>query len=147
MKFSTRSRYGLRLMIELAVRAGSNRPILLKEISASQEISEKYLSKLVIPLKNSGLIISERGAKGGYLLARRAADISVYEIVSVLEGDLAPVDCLVVPEICGRSKACSAREVVWQELEEVIADFLKSKTLDILAGIEKNCRSVEMYYI
>lgn len=142
MKLSTRSRYGLQMMIELAVRADIGKPVLLKEISASQEISEKYLSKLAMYLKNSGLIISERGSKGGYRLGRKASAINVYEIVKVLEGDISIADG------GGRvNDRVHAARTLWLELDEAIKDFLTSKTLDILAGLEKDARSSGMYYI
>lgn len=146
MMLSTRSRYGLRLMIELAVRSDTCRPVLLKDIAASQEISEKYLSKLVIPLKSRGLVVSARGAKGGYNLARKAGDINVYEIVQALEGDILSGDG-------GENEGSPSKNVgrasgeLWRELDEVIHDFLTSKTLDILAGLERDARSTGMYYI
>lgn len=147
MKLSTRSRYGLRMMIELAVRADLGRPILLKEISAAQEISEKYLSKLVIPLKTRGLIVSERGAKGGYNLARKASDINVYEIVLALEGHINVVDCGSAGAECPRSiRGCVAKDL-WGQLDVVIKDFLMSKKLDVLADIESDARSAGMYHI
>lgn len=147
MKLSTRSRYGLRMMIELAVRADLGRPILLKEISAAQEISEKYLSKLVIPLKNMGLIVSERGAKGGYKLARNASDIDVYEIVLALEGHINVVDCGSSAVECPRgARGCVAKDL-WGQLDAVIKDFLISKKLDVLAGLESDVRSAGMYHI
>lgn len=146
MKLSTRSRYGLQMMIELAVRVDIGKPVLLKEISAAQEISEKYLSKLAMYLKNSGLIVSERGSKGGYRLGRKASSINVYEIVTVLEGDISVADGGGVGDERAGNRLHAAR-ALWLELDEVTKDFLTSKTLDVLAGLEKDARSTGMYYI
>ncbi len=137
MKFSTRSRYGLRFMIELATRSYCGRHILLREVSLSQDIPEKYLSKLVLPLKAAGLIISARGAKGGYILGKDAKDITAYDIIKVLESDIAPVDC-VNTQNCNRYKVCTAKDF-WSELNEVVINFLKSKNLKLLND--------NMYYI
>ncbi len=148
MKFSTRSRYGLRFMTELAAREGCGRPVFLKEISSAQGISEKYLSKLVIPLKAAGLVVSERGANGGYRLGRQAVDIAALDIVKALEGDIAPVDCVKPGEKCVRAGVCPAKDM-WMELDGVISGFLASKTLDVLAKKTIELREAEsgMYYI
>ena len=85
MRTSTRSRYGVRLMLELALSHGKG-PIFLKDIARRQEISDKYLSQIIIPLKSAGLVSSHRGAHGGYVLQREPARITIREIVEVLEG-------------------------------------------------------------
>lgn len=145
MKFSTRSRYGLRFMIELATRSDCGRPILLREVSLSQDIPEKYLSKIVLPLKTAGLIISARGAKGGYILGKDAKDITAYDIIKVLESDIAPVDCINTKN-CNRYKVCSAKDF-WSELNGVVIDFLKSKNLQNLSEENLKIQSDSMYYI
>src|SRR4030067_739218 len=101
MKLSTRSRYGVRLMLALGVKSNQG-PIFLKDIARSEEISEKYLSQIIIPLKAKGLVSTFRGAHGGYILARRASEIRLREIVEPLEGDLCLVDCVTLPEVCDR---------------------------------------------
>jgi Rrf2 family protein len=127
MKISTRSRYGLRLLMELAAHPGS-KPEFLNEIAQNQDISEKYLSKLVIPLRGAGLIQSERGAHGGYALAKPADSITLAQIVDALEGGLSMVDCACNPGSCDRSPACAARGV-WAGMEKAMRDYCDSLTL------------------
>ena len=92
MKLSTKGRYGLRAMIDLA-RYSEEEPVSISSIAARQDISERYLEQLVGLLKKAGLVRSIRGATGGYILARSAADISVGDILRALEGSLEPVKC------------------------------------------------------
>lgn len=130
MKLSTRTRYGVRLMVSLAAKFG-NGPVLLKDIAKEQEISEKYLSLIVIPLKASGLVQSTRGAHGGYTLARDPSQINVKEIVDVLEGETRLVDCVKDPAICSRVAACATRDM-WAAVEGKIAETLRAITLGFL---------------
>ncbi|MCJ7665158.1 MAG: Rrf2 family transcriptional regulator, partial [Actinobacteria bacterium] len=113
MKLSTRGRYGTRLMLELAQQFGKG-PVLLKDISESQDISLKYLGQLIIPLKIAGLIKSTRGSHGGYFLSRSPDMIKLYEVVGAVEGPIAFTECVESPDICYRSKTCAAREV-WEK--------------------------------
>lgn len=122
MKLSTRSRYGVRLMYELALRHGGG-PVILKDIANTQEISEKYLSKLIIPLKVAKLVRASRGSHGGYNLMRDPSEISIREIVEVLEGDLTTVDCVHNGASCTRSQACPIKEI-WHNLDKSVLDFL-----------------------
>ena len=103
MKLSTRSRYGTRLMFELARHYGQG-TILLKEICQRQGISEKYLSNLIVHLKGTGLVQSVRGAHGGYMLAKHPSQISIKHIVDVLEGNTTMVECVDNKNICKRIK-------------------------------------------
>lgn len=135
MKLSTRSRYGTRFMLDLALNQ-SNGPVLLKEISKRQEISEKYLSQLVIPLKSRGLINASRGAHGGYRLARTMQEITLKDIVEVMEGDLNLVECVNNPAVCSRVKNCSSR-CVWSELGSKISHTLAAVTLRDLVSRHK----------
>jgi Rrf2 family protein len=96
MKISTRARYGTRLMVALGAHYGQ-RPVFLKEIAKAEEISEKYLSQIIMPLKAAGLVNSFRGAHGGYVLSRTPAQISLKDIVGALEGDFNLVGCLGNP--------------------------------------------------
>jgi len=119
-------------MLELGLQHGRG-PTLLKEISRSQEISEKYLSQIILPLKAAGLVKSFRGAKGGYVLAREPAAISLREIVEVLEGTLTPVDCVAQPEGCRRSSNCVTMGV-WRTVGKAITDSLDAMSLaDLIA--------------
>ena len=143
MKMSTRARYGVRLMFELGLRYGG-KPMLLKDIARNEELSEKYLSQLVMPLKASGLVNSVRGAQGGYLLARPPEQITVKDIVEVLEGDLAPSDCSKDNSLCSRSSYCITRDV-WEKLEKSISKTLKSITLnDLVKKFKKGQRGFKV---
>lgn len=127
MRISTRARYGLRLMVDLAVKHGKG-PILLRDVSRDQEISEKYLSQIIIPLKTAGLVKSFRGAHGGYTLARAPGTTNLFEIVSALEGDLGLVDCVTAPSSCNRTDIC-VTQAVWCQVSRAIADTLAGITL------------------
>jgi len=138
MKLSTRSRYGVRLMFELALNYGKG-PVLLKNIAKNQEMSEKYLSKLIIPLKVAGFVNSIRGAHGGYILAKEPDRISIKDIVEILEGDLSPVDCVKNALLCKRVSVCPARDV-WCKLENEISKTLESISLE---DVVKNSQTKE----
>lgn len=136
MKLSTRSRYGVRLMTVLACADGE-KPVLLKDIATSEEISEKYLSLIVIPLRAAGLIKSRRGARGGYNLTKNPEAISLRSIVEALEGEIFLVDCVKKPSACRRSSICSTRDI-WSALGSKISDTLNSITLAQLAQTKMN---------
>jgi Rrf2 family protein len=127
MKLSTRSRYGLRMMYELALNYGSD-PVIIKDIAHNQNISEKYLSKLIIPLKGAHLVNSSRGSHGGYILSRDPSEITLREILEVLEGGITPVDCSKDGSVCSKSSGCPARDV-WCMLESAITGLLEGITL------------------
>ena len=136
MKFSTRSRYGVRLMLDLA-RHYEKGPVQLGDISKTEEISEKYLGQIVIQLKSSGLINSVRGAQGGYLLARNPQSITVLDIVQCLEGEIKIIDCLEDKPNCVRNSKCASYEV-WRVLNDNIIETLKKYTLIDLIEIDMN---------
>lgn len=126
MKLSTRTKYGTRLMAILALRYGHG-PVLLREISEREAISEKYLSQIVIPLRSASLVRSVRGARGGYVLAREPREINLREIVEALEGGIAE------SEESGANPASLAGLVisgVWRELGAGIARALSEITLE-----------------
>ena len=105
MKLSTRARYGVRLMVALAFNYGKG-PVFLKDIAKGENISEKYLSLIIIPLRRVGLVNSIRGAYGGYILAKDPSQITMKEIVDVLEGDCSLVDCVKNPSTCPGANLC-----------------------------------------
>jgi len=131
---STRSRYGLRLLIDLAERPAGE-TVDLHSIAVRQAIPEKYLSKLAASLLGAGLIRSVRGAKGGYALAKAPEDIDLYTVVEVLEGRLSLLECTGDPEACPRSSACGARSL-WGGLEQAVRDYLGAKTLATVASVQ-----------
>ncbi len=127
MKLSTRSRYGVRMMADLADNYGKT-PVFLKDIAKREDISEKYLSIIVIPLRAAGLIQSTRGAYGGYVLARPPEEITVGDIFDAVEGKICLVDCVKNPQDCSRASTCPTRDV-WSVLSDRIRDTLGSITM------------------
>ena len=127
MKLSTKGRYGARLMMDLALHYGDG-PIALKEIAKRQGISEKYLWQLIVPLKIAGLVSSARGSQGGYVLSKNPSEITLKDIINILDGPLCIVDCVDKPEICERSKSCVTRNI-WAEVSDKISEILGSITL------------------
>jgi len=109
MKLSTRTRYGVRLMLALARNHGQG-SVFLRDVAKAEEISEKYLSQIIIPLRGAGLVSSSRGVHGGYALARSPAEITLRQIVAPLEGDCL-VDCVNNPAACPRVLTCASRDV------------------------------------
>ena len=127
MKLSTRGRYGIHAMYDLAVHYGDG-PQSIKSIAERQTIPEAYLEQLIAQLRREGLVISNRGAQGGYRLSREPKEITVGEVLRVLEGDLNLVDCLIEEESCGKSCACPTR-VVWMKLRDGINRIVDGITL------------------
>jgi Rrf2 family protein len=126
MKISARARYGVRLMMVLARNYGRG-PIYLKDIAKEEEISEKYLGQIIIPLRGAGLVLSSRGSHGGYMLAREPAEINLKEIVDILEGDCL-VRCIKDPSTCSRVSTCASRDI-WIMLGGKISETLGSVSL------------------
>ena len=126
-QLSTKGRYGTRLMFQLALNYG-NGPMLLKDIAKKEDLSTKYLEHIVPLLKSANFIHSTRGAHGGYALALPPEEIDLRKLVGVLEGDIAPVDCVDSPDLCDRSDCCVARDV-WSILEDRINETLEDITL------------------
>ena len=131
MKISTRGRYGIRLMLALALNY-NNGTIPLKTIAKDQGISEKYLEQIINPLTKSGLVKSFRGAQGGYMLAKTPEDITVGAVLRVLEGSLCPVDCVDGAGDCPRMARC-ATIGVWTRLKEAVESVVDHTTLADLA--------------
>ena len=130
MKLSTRSRYGTRLMVDLAEHYDEG-PIQIKDIAKRQDISAKYLEQLIIPLKKTHHIRSIRGPKGGHMLARSPQEITVGEIVKVLEGDISLVHCVENPDSCNRIDICPTRDI-WKNATEAMFNELIAVTLSEL---------------
>lgn len=128
---STRSRYGLRFLVDLAQR-GAEGPIDLRSVADRQAIPETYLAKLAVPLRNAGIIRSARGAKGGYELSRAPAEIVLLDVVEVLEGRSSLLECTERPELCARSADCPTLPV-WNGLEKAVRDYLTAVTVGDVA--------------
>ncbi len=127
MKLSTRSRYGTRLLVDLA-RHDDQTPIQIGEISKRQGISVKYLEQLIRPLKKAGYVTSVRGAKGGHLLAKKPEQIKLGDIVRLFETHSDLVDCINSLEKCDMSDECRVR-LVWQEATAVLYQKLDSTSI------------------
>lgn len=147
MKLSTRSRYGVRLLFELALNYKKGF-ILLKEISEKQGISEKYLSNIVVLLKSANLVNSARGAHGGYTLAKDPSYITIKDAVDALEGQPYLIECIKNDKICKRSELCPSREL-WKSLDNEISKFLESVTLqDMVDKYNKKAnKKILMFHI
>jgi len=136
MRLSTRSRYGARMMLDLAEHYKKG-PTRLGEIANRQDISVKYLEQLIIPLKQGNFIRSVRGPKGGHLLKRPPGEISVGQIVTALEGGTELIGCIGNPSECGRSGSCLTR-CIWKDVSKAIYDQLYSITLSAILEMEKS---------
>ncbi|KPL16090.1 MAG: Rrf2 family transcriptional regulator [Bacteroides sp. SM1_62] len=148
MKFNTKTRYGLRTMIELAVQ-GTERGVYQKEISERQEISFKYLDQIIASLKASGLIVNSEGRMSGYILAKDPEKISVYDIYKAFEHELMIIECLKGEGKCSRERLCAAREF-WNGLNDIIINYLESTSLIELAIKQEEINEGEaasMFYI
>ncbi len=147
MKLSTRARYGSRALLDIALQS-SDEPVQLKEIAQREDISLQYLEHLVTPLISAGIIRSQRGAKGGVMLARPASEIKLSEIVNILEGTIDPVECIEHPDVCERSHSCVTRDI-WDEVKKAMDAVLENITLQNLVEryMKKEKPEPVMYYI
>lgn len=147
MKLSTRGQYGTRALLDLALHWGEG-PVQLKDIAQRQNIPLQYLEHLITPLIAAGVVRSTRGARGGVSLARPPQEIRLSEVIQLLEGSIAPVECLNNPERCPRSDLCVPRDI-WSELKKAIDGVLESTTLQDLVERQKRKEPPKeaMYYI
>lgn len=130
MKLSTRTRYAVRAIIELA-QNDSKKPLQLKIIAQRQEISVKYLEQLMAVLRSAGFVRSIRGSKGGYVLAKAPNEIKLNDVMHRLEGTVATVECVENEDYCSRSADCAAR-YLWTQVEQAIDRVLEGITLQDL---------------
>ncbi len=130
MKLTTRGHYGLMALAYLALKADEG-PVPLRVIASAEKIPEQYLEQLFVDLRKANLITSIRGARGGYKLARRPSEIQVGEAVRVLEGPIAPVDCLRDHEndCCDKTTHCVTK-MVWERLQNSMINVLDDMTLE-----------------
>ena len=135
MKFSTRGRYGTRALLDLALRFDKG-SVLLKDIAQRQEIPLPYLERLIAPLVAVGIVKTIRGPRGGVSLFKRPEEIKLSEVIELLEGSVAPVDCVNNPELYPRSDLCAAHDI-WAEVKEAVDRVLESITLQDLVERQK----------
>ena len=132
MRVSTKGRYALRIMIDLAQHEADGGAISLKDIARRQEVSAKYLELIIAILNKAGFVLSTRGKAGGYRLAKPASAYTVGSILKLTEGSLAPVACLGPGEsTCARAQQCAALPM-WEQLDRIIDEYLESVTLQDL---------------
>lgn len=131
MRLSTKTRYGVRALLELALAHGQG-PVQVRRIAENQEISPKYLEHLLSALRAAGVVTAVRGMNGGYELARAPSEIRIIDVYRALEGPVAPVPCTEDPSVCRKSDWCPAREV-WVDVRDAVEGILESKTLADLA--------------
>jgi len=130
MKLSTRGRYGTRVLLDLALHRGE-RPIPLRAIARRQEISLPYLEHLIAPLIAGGMVKSARGVRGGVSLLKHPREIKLSEVIKLLEGSIAPVECVDNPKAYPRSDLCVTHDI-WDEVKKAIDGVLESTTLQDL---------------
>lgn len=149
VKLSTKGRYGLRAMVDLAQHKDEG-PVAVHSIAERQGLSDRYLEQLMVPLKKAGLVKSVRGAQGGYTLSRGLEKITVGDVVRALEGPIAPVDCVSeeFPDECSRAEECVTR-IVWTRMRNAIAEALDSFTLADLVEESTRLKAQQprMYHI
>ncbi|REE84349.1 BadM/Rrf2 family transcriptional regulator [Paenibacillus taihuensis] len=139
MKISTKGRYGLTIMMELAGKFGEG-PTSLKSIAERNSLSEHYLEQLIAPLRNAGLVKSIRGAYGGYILSRDPAEITSGDVIRILEGPISPVDFTEEDD--------PAKRDLWLRIRDSIAEVLDSTTLaDLVSFREEGPQDSYMFYI
>jgi len=133
MRISTKGRYALIIMMNLADKYKEDKFVRLSEIAKQEELSLKYLEKIIPSLNNKDFFITSRGSDGGYKLKRNPKDYTILEILEASEGDLSPVECITKND-CNRKSICKSIGF-WKELDGVINDYLDSKTLeDLMEG-------------
>jgi Rrf2 family cysteine metabolism transcriptional repressor len=135
MRLSTKGRYGIRLLLDLALHRGEG-PVRLKHIAERQELPLLYLENLIAPLIAGGLVKTTRGPLGGVSLIKHPGEVKLSEAIQLLEGPIAPVDCVNNPEAYSHSEFCAVRDL-WVEIRNATYAVLESKTLQDLADRQK----------
>jgi Rrf2 family cysteine metabolism transcriptional repressor len=138
MRLSTKGRYGIRLLLDLALHRGEG-PVRLKDIAQRQELPLLYLENLIAPLIAGGIVKSTRGPLGGVSLFKHPDEIKLSEVIQLLEGPIAPVECVNNPEAYSRSEYCAIRDI-WVEVRNAMYAVLESTTLQDLVERQKRKR-------
>lgn len=149
MKLSTKGRYGLKAMFDLALNYGEG-PVALNSIAERQNISVHYLEQLIALLRKAGLVKSVRGAQGGYMLADKPENITVGDIIRTLEGPIAPSECVIEDDDkeCSRADYCVTR-IIWGKIKNSIDNVIDSITLQNMIDDYNRIHNSDsfMYYI
>lgn len=143
MKLSTRTRYGIRAILELAENYGSG-PLQLRIIARDQKVSVKYLEQLMAMLKAAGIVRSVRGSKGGYILAKSPEKIKVSDCFECLEGSVITTECVEDESYCERTNECIARQL-WTEVQNSVMGLLQSMTLQSLVDKAKQNKAIHYH--
>ena len=143
MKLSTRTRYGIRAIIELAEHYGDG-PLQLRIIAKDQVVSVKYLEQLMAMLKSAGIVRSVRGSKGGYVLAKSPEQIKVSDCFECLEGSVITTECVEDESYCERTNDCIARQL-WTEVQKTVMGVLQSMTLQNLVDRAKQNKAIHYH--
>ena len=140
MKLSTRGEYATRAILELSLHY-KNSLLHIRDISAAQDIPSRFLEQILLSLKRNGYLRSKKGQNGGYYLAKPPAEINVAEVIRVMDGPLAPIDCVSVTahEFCPRENFCGLKSL-WKEVRDNIAEILENTTFKDLAERTKNAK-------
>jgi Rrf2 family protein len=144
MRLSTKSRYGLRILLQIAIDNRDGKAAQGKSISKKQEISEPYLEQIMIPLKNAGYVRTTRGCNGGYFLNKDPKDITVLAVIELFEGDLNLVDCVSEEKNCPRIKNCQTSSV-WKRIADSVRGTAEKITLASI--LEENKENALEYVI
>ena len=134
MKISTKGKYALRLMLDLALNDSEN-PVRIKDVAKRQEISGKYLEQIISVLNKAGFVRSVRGPQGGYFLSKKPEDYTVGMILRLTEGDLAPTTCVTDPSTCPRYENCPS-VYVWKKIDDAVNNVIDNITLADLMDIQ-----------
>lgn len=136
MKITAKARYALRILMDIALNEKRDRPRTIREIAEEQGIGEKFISRIVVSLREAGMIHSSRGPDGGFRLAKAPCDITLLAIIEALQGEISLVDCISANETCSRSATCVTR-TVWSDVNLLIRSTLRTVTLEqILMRVE-----------
>lgn len=140
MRLSTKGEYASRAMLELALHH-PEKHLHIREIASAQDIPERFLEQILLLLKRAGYLRSKKGPNGGYYLAKAPAEISVAEVIRVMDGPLAPIDCVSVTahETCARESFCGLRWL-WKEVRDAVAELLEKTTFKDLAERTKSSK-------
>lgn len=145
MRLSTKGEYASRAVLELSLHHGEGKALHIRDISKAQDIPERFLEQILLQIKRAGFLRSRKGPNGGYILSKPPEQISVAEIIRVMDGPLAPIDCVSVTahEVCPRENACGLRWL-WKKTRDAIADILESTSFaDVVEMTRKARREYE----
>ena len=146
MRIPMKVDYGVRALVDLALRLDGDKPSRTADIAGRQSIPEPYLDQLLTTLSKFGIIRSRRGPQGGHVLAKAPSEISLGMVMAGLEGTAAPLDCIAEPTECTLSSICAQREV-WRSVEDAVNSVLSSTTIGDLASRQKRLQSRGTYQI